>query len=83
MLTVKVLGSGCPNCKKVEAVARQAVANLALEAEILKVTDYAQITAYPILSTPGLVINEQVVCSGRIPSPAEVTTGLTNALATA
>ncbi len=83
MLTVKVLGSGCANCKKVEAVARQAVAGLAIEAEIIKVTDYAQITAYPILSTPGLVINEQVVCSGRIPTPAEVTTWLTNALATA
>lgn len=83
MLTIKVLGSGCANCKKVEAVARQAVAGLAIEAEIIKVTDYAQITAYPILSTPGLVINEQVVCSGRIPTPAEVTTWLTNALATA
>ncbi|MBL8055819.1 MAG: thioredoxin family protein [Anaerolineales bacterium] len=83
MLTIKVLGSGCANCKKVEAVARQAVAGLAIEAEIIKVTDYAQITAYPILSTPGLVINEQVVCSGRIPTPVEVTTWLTNALATA
>lgn len=83
MLTIKVLGSGCANCKKVEAVARQAVAGLAIEAEIIKVTDYAQITAYPILSTPGLVINEQVVCSGRIPTQAEVTTWLTNTLATA
>ncbi len=83
MLTIKVLGSGCANCKKVEAAARQAVTGLAVEAEVIKVTDYAQIMAYPILSTPGLVINEQVVCAGRIPTAAEVTTWLTSALATA
>jgi hypothetical protein len=53
---------------------------LSIEAEVIKVTDYADIMAYNILSTPGLVINEKVVSSGRIPSPAEVTTFLTNAL---
>ena len=80
MLTIKVLGSGCPNCKKVEAIARQAVEGLGIEAEVIKVTDYSQIMDYNILSTPGLVINEQVVSSGRIPTPAEVTTWLANAL---
>jgi small redox-active disulfide protein 2 len=79
MLTIKVLGSGCANCKKVEAVARQAVAMKGLPAEIIKVTEYAKITEYNILSTPGLVINEKVVCSGRIPSPAEVAEWLTDA----
>ncbi len=83
MLTIKVLGSGCANCKKVEAAARQAVTGLAVEAEVIKVTDYAQIMAYPILSTPGLVINEQVVCAGRIPNQAEITAWLTSALAAA
>ena len=80
MLTIKVLGSGCDNCKKVEAAARQAVASLAIEATVTKVTDYKDIKAYNILSTPGLVINEKVVCAGRIPTAAEVTTWLTNAL---
>lgn len=79
MLIIKVLGSGCENCKKVEAVARQAVASLGLTAQVEKVTDYAAIHAYPILATPGLVINEKLVCAGRIPSAAEVVTWLANA----
>lgn len=79
MLTIKVLGSGCSNCKKVEEIARKAVADISLQAEVIKVTDFSEITRYPILSTPGLVINEKVVCSGRIPTPAEVTTWLVNA----
>jgi len=80
MLTIKVLGSGCNNCKKLEALARQSVAQMGLEAEVIKVTDYPAIMAYNILSTPGLVINEKVVSAGRIPSPGEVSTWLTNAL---
>ena len=80
VLTIKVLGSGCANCKKVEAVARQAVAGLGLEADLIKVTNYADMMKYPILSTPGLVINEELVCAGRIPTPGEVTTWLVNAL---
>jgi small redox-active disulfide protein 2 len=79
MLTIKVLGTGCPNCKKLEAVARQAIDMTGVQAEIVKVTDYADIMAYDILSTPGLVVNERVVSSGRIPSPAEVSTWLADA----
>jgi len=80
MLNIKVLGSGCANCKRVEQIARKVVADMALEAEIVKVTEYPEIMKYNILSTPGLVVNEKVVSSGRIPTPAEVTTWLADAL---
>ena len=80
MLTIKILGSGCANCKRLEQIARKVVEELQLEAEVIKVTDYNEILKSNIISTPGLVVNEKVVSSGRIPSPAEVTTYLTNAL---
>ncbi len=80
MLTIKVLGPGCDNCKNVEKVARKAAAGLGVEAEFIKVTEWPEIKKYPILATPGLVINEQLVCGGRIPNEAEVTTWLANAL---
>ncbi len=81
MLTVKVLGPGCPNCQKVEANARQALAMLQPEGgfELVKVTDPIAISNY-ILRTPGLVINERVVCEGRIPKADEIVTWLANAL---
>ncbi len=80
MLTIKVLGSGCENCKKLAFLTERAVTNLSIEVNIEKVTDYAEIMKYPILSTPGLVINEKLVASGRIPSEAEITSFLTTAL---
>ena len=83
MLHIKVLGPGCRNCKKVEEVTRQAVASLAIEAKVEKVTDYADIMQYNILPTPGLVVNEQVVSVGRIPSEAEVSAWLKEALSLA
>ena len=72
MLTIKVLGPGCANCKKLEEVAHQAVDLAGVEAEILKVTDMAEIIAYDVLKTPGLVINEKLVSSGRIPTAGTV-----------
>ena len=72
MLDIKILGSGCANCKKLEAVARDAATSAGLAAEFSKVTDMKTILAYDLLSTPGLVINGKLVCSGRIPTQAEV-----------
>ena len=72
MLTVKILGSGCANCKKLEAVSREAAASAGLEAEFVKVTDMKAIMAFDLLATPGLVINEKLVSSGRIPTQAEI-----------
>ena len=77
MLKIKVLGPGCANCKRLEQMTRSEVVNLGLEADIDKVTDYGEIMAYGVMSTPGLVINEQVVAYGRIPSNQEITDWLT------
>ena len=72
MLTVKILGSGCANCKRLEAVAREAATNANVQAHFVKVTQMKEILAYDVLSTPALVIDEKVVSSGRIPTVAEV-----------
>jgi small redox-active disulfide protein 2 len=80
MVEIKVLGSGCANCKKLEAMTRNVVNTLAIEANVEKVTEYDEIVSYDILSTPGLVINGKVVSSGRIPSESEITTWITSVL---
>ncbi|MCK9986522.1 MAG: hypothetical protein AzoDbin1_02994 [Azoarcus sp.] len=72
MVNIKVLGPGCANCRKLEEVAREAVASLGVQAEITKVTDMNEIIAHDVLKTPGLVINGKLVSSGRIPTPATI-----------
>ena len=72
MKVVEVLGPGCANCRRVEANAREALAIAGVEAEIRHVTDYREIAARGVLSTPGLVIDGRVVSAGRIPSAADI-----------
>ena len=79
MLNIKVLGPGCNNCARVESITRQAVTSLGVEAHVEKVTNRAEFTKYGLLATPGLVINEKLVCAGRIPGEAEVITWLADA----
>jgi len=69
---IKILGSGCPKCKRVEELTREALTELGLEGTITHVSDVAVITAYSVLSTPGLVINEQLKMSGRVPRKEEI-----------
>jgi small redox-active disulfide protein 2 len=72
MKKIEVLGPGCNNCMRLEKNTREAVALAGIEAEITKVTDYAEILAYGIMSTPGLVIDGTVVSYGRVPSAGDI-----------
>jgi small redox-active disulfide protein 2 len=67
MPTIKVLGSGCVNCQRLTALTEQALAELGRSEQVEKVTDYAQIASYGVMSTPALVVGEQVLMAGRIP----------------
>lgn len=80
MLTIKVLGPGCPNCEQVEATVREAVAALGVQADIMKITEYGEIKRYGVLATPGLVVDSKLVAAGRIPSQEEVSRWVADAL---
>ncbi len=81
MLSIKVLGSGCANCHKVEELAKQVVAQLAIDAQVELVTDMKEIMRYGVMHTPGIVINDKVVSTGRVPALSQMTTLITTALA--
>lgn len=72
MKNIKILGPGCPKCKALEKSTREAVVELGIEANISKVEDIAKIIEYGILSTPGLVVDEKIVISGRVPGIEEI-----------
>lgn len=71
-MDIKILGSGCTNCKNLEINTRTALDQLGLTVEIDKVTDPGEIVAWGVMSTPALVIDDEVVLSGRVPSPDQI-----------
>ena len=71
-MNIKILGPGCKNCTNLEKNTRAALVDLGLEAEIEKVTDYGDIAGYGVMKTPGLVVDERVVLSGKVASPKEI-----------
>jgi small redox-active disulfide protein 2 len=81
MLTVKVLGPGCANCERLGAAAVEALQMLGANAAIEHVTDPAEFRRYHLMMTPGLVVNEKVVCAGRVPEATEIVSMLATALA--
>jgi small redox-active disulfide protein 2 len=80
-MTIKVLGSGCMNCKTLEQRTVEALKNMHLEASIEKVTDFQQIASYGILRTPGLVVENKVIVQGRVPTVAQIQELLTSYVA--
>lgn len=71
-MVIKILGSGCSNCKKLEENAKKALKELRIDAKVIKVTEYKDIMAYGVMRTPALVINERVVSYGRVLTVGEI-----------
>ena len=71
-MTIKILGTGCSNCKRLEENTKKAVSELGLDATIEKVTEIKDIMKYGIMKTPGLVVDEKVKVSGRVPTAEEI-----------
>ena len=72
-MDVKILGMGCPKCKRLEKIAREAATEAGVAATFTKVQDMDAIVAYGVAMTPALVVDEDVKCSGRLPSKKEIT----------
>ena len=79
-MQIKILGPGCPRCHQLGKTTKEVAKELGIDASIEEVNDLNKIIAYSILTTPGLVLNGQVVCSGRVPTKAEISQFITTAL---
>lgn len=77
MKNIKILGTGCPKCKRTTAIVEEAVKESGTEATVSKVEDIMEIMNYNILSTPAVLVDEEVVIKGRVPSKSEMITLLT------
>ena len=71
-MEIKILGTGCPKCRALEKATQEVLAELKIDASVTKVDDIEKIMGYGIMRTPGLVINEKAVASGRLPSKDEI-----------
>jgi len=80
-MNIKILGTGCAKCHSLEKTVKEVVNELQVDAKIEEVKDMKKILEYSILMTPGLVINEKVVSSGKVPNKAEVERIIINAQA--
>ena len=80
-MNIKILGPGCARCQQLEKTTKEVVKELGIDADIEEVKDINRIMEYPILTTPGLVINGQLLCAGRVPAKAELAQLIANAVA--
>lgn len=71
-MQIKILGTGCAKCQRLEQLTREVAAELGIEAEFDHVRDMKMIMAYPVMTTPALVVDEEVKVSGRMPSKDEI-----------
>ncbi|MFC2045753.1 thioredoxin family protein [Chloroflexota bacterium] len=78
-MKILVLGAGCAKCDQMKQTVKDVVKELGIEVDVEHTQDINVVMAYSVLTTPGLVINEEVVCSGKVPTKAEVTQFLINA----
>lgn len=79
-MNIKILGIGCAKCNELERLTKEVIKEFSIDATIIEVKDMKLIMKYPILATPGLVINEKLVVSGKVPSKGELTSYITTAL---
>ena len=79
-MNIKILGPGCARCHQLEKTTREVVKELGIDASVEEVKDINKIVEYAVLTTPGLVVNEELICAGRVPTKTELTQLIANAL---